>query len=256
MSLLMQGWYGKDARRPAVSDKVLIIGLCASCMAYFIQNQFSFGHIPILTLFWFLIAMSVIASPVKYSLSDVVPARQCRSDGENPVTHKPSLTRQVGSFTIWKFGKYTFCGIIICLMILLITLSLFRYKADLYFEHGRKSLNKNEIMEAIQSYEMAVKNNPLALNYCNVLNGIYLKMAETGVNKDSKEITEGLTNIFSREQTTIWFAKAIDGAEQVQKLYPRDYHSAFTLGQAYHLLDKISPDPTTAGRTGLRHSGK
>ena len=230
----------QGCRKANSPDKVLIIGLCASCLAYFIQNQFSFGHVPILTLFWFLIAMSVIASPVTYSLPYRIPARQCRSDGENPVTHKPVLTGWDGGLTIRKFGKHTFCGIIVCLMILLITLCLFRYKADIYFEHGRRTLNKNEIKEAIQSYETAVKYNPLALNYCNVLNGIYLQMAETGVNKDSKEITEGLTDIFSREQTTMWFAKAIDGSEQVQKLYPRDYHSAFTLGQSYHLLDKIS----------------
>jgi tetratricopeptide (TPR) repeat protein len=230
----------KGCMKANSSDKILIIGLCASCLAYFIQNQFSFGHVPILTLFWFLIAMSVVASPVKYSLPDGMPARQCHSDGENPVTHKPELTRQVGGLTIRKFGKRTFCGIIVCLMILLITLCLFRYKADIYFEHGRRTLNKNEITEAIHSYEMAVKYNPLALNYNNVLNGIYLKMAETGVNKESKKITEGLPDLFSREQTTMWFAKAIDGAEQVQKLYPRDYHSAFTLGQAYHILDKIS----------------
>jgi tetratricopeptide (TPR) repeat protein len=216
----------KGCRKANGPDKVLIIGLCASCMAYFIQNQFSFGHVPILTLFWFLIAMSVIASP---------PDRT-----GNPVNHKPVLTGWDGGLTIRKFGKYIFCSIIICLMILLITLCLFRYKADIYFEHGRRTLNKNEIKEAIQSYETAVKYNPLALNYSNVLNGIYLKMAEIGVNKDSKEITEGLTDIFSREQTTMWFAKAIDGSEQVQKLYPRDYHSAFTLGQTYHLLDKIS----------------
>ncbi len=239
----------KGCKRANSSDKALIIGLCASCLAYFIQNQFSFGHVPILTLFWFLIAMSVIASPVIYSLPDGIPARQCHSparqgcsggDGENPVTHKPELTRQVGGLTIRKFGKRTFCGIIVCLMILLITLCLFRYKADIYFEHGRRTLNKNEITEAIHSYEMAVKYNPLALNYNNVLNGIYLKMAEAGVNKECKKTTEGLPDLFSREQTTMWFAKAIDGAKQVQKLYPRDYHSAFTLGQAYHILDKIS----------------
>lgn len=74
-----------------------------------------------------------------------------------------------------------------------------------------------------------------------MLNGIYLKIAETGANKDSKEIAEGLPNIFSCEQTTIWFTKAIDGADKVQKLYPRDYHSAFMLGQAYYILDKVSP---------------
>ena len=221
----------KGCKRANGSDKALIIGLCASCLAYFIQNQFSFGHIPILTLFWFLIAMSVVASPVLTSMPD----------GENAATHKQGLTRWSNNFTIGRSAKYIFCSIIICLMILFITLSLFRYKADIYFEHGRRTLNKYDIKEAIQSYETAVKYNPLSLNYNNVLNGIYLKIAEAGAKKDSKEIAEELPNIFSRKQTTIWFTKAIDGADKVQKLYPRDYHSAFTLGQAYHILDKISP---------------
>lgn len=41
--------------------KILIATLCSSCVAYWIQNLFSFGHIPIITLFWFLIALTVIA---------------------------------------------------------------------------------------------------------------------------------------------------------------------------------------------------
>ena len=67
-------------------------------------------------------------------------------------------------------------------------------------------------------------------------------MAAIGTSKDPESIMEGLPDIFSHEQTTMWFANAIDSAETVQKLYPRDYHSAFTLGQAYHLLDKISDE--------------
>ena len=35
-------------------------------------------------------------------------------------------------------------------------------------------------------------------------------------------------------------ANTIVGAKEVQRLYPKDYRSAFTLGQAYHLLDGIS----------------
>ncbi|MDP6924687.1 MAG: O-antigen ligase family protein [Candidatus Scalindua sp.] len=131
----------KGCKRACSSDKTLIIGLCASCLAYFIQNQFSFGHVPILTLFWFLIAMSVVASPVITSIPD----------GENAVTHKQGLTRWSDNLAIGRSAKYIFCGFIICLMILLITFSLFRYKADIYFEHGRRTLNKYEIKEAIQS---------------------------------------------------------------------------------------------------------
>ncbi|MHC4320886.1 MAG: O-antigen ligase family protein, partial [Planctomycetota bacterium] len=55
----------KGCRKANNTDKLLIIGLCAGCLSYFVQNQFSFGHISINTPFWFLIAMSVIACPVR-----------------------------------------------------------------------------------------------------------------------------------------------------------------------------------------------
>ena len=40
--------------------RILISALCSSCIAYWGQNLFSFGHIPIITLFWFLMGLSVI----------------------------------------------------------------------------------------------------------------------------------------------------------------------------------------------------
>lgn len=41
--------------------RILIAALCSGVVAFWVQNLFSFGHIPIITLFWFLIAFSVIA---------------------------------------------------------------------------------------------------------------------------------------------------------------------------------------------------
>ncbi len=71
----------KGCKKAVGVDKILIIGICSSCLGYFIQNQFSFGHIPIITLFWFLIGMSVIACSARakpeLSSSDV-------SLGKNP----------------------------------------------------------------------------------------------------------------------------------------------------------------------------
>ena len=246
----------KGCKKANGYDKILIIGLCAGSLAYFVQNQFSFGHISIITLFWFLIAMSVIASPVRYTLSNGnVPLRYLPPDDvRNPIAHEPGRTgwtcqnryRRVGSLSFGKFAKRIFCGIIVCLMILLIILSLYRYKADLYFENGRKLLYKNEPAGAIQSYEMAAKYNPLVLYYRNVLNRIYLKMAVISISKDQESITEDQPNTISREQqTTMLITSAIAGAEEVQKLDPGDYYSAFTLGQAYHLLDKMSDEDTS-----------
>jgi len=228
-------------------NKIFIIGLCAGILAYFVQNQFSFGHISIITPFWFLIAMSVIACPVRYSLSNgdtplgYLPSHDIR----DPITHEPDRIRWIDSFSFGIFVKRIFCATIICLMILLIILSLFRYKADLYFEQGRNLLYKNEVSDAIQSYEMAVKHNPFLLYYRNVLNRIYLKMAVIGNSKGQGSITEGQQNVFSREQTRMWISNAIAGAEEVQRLDPGDFHSAVTLGQAYHLLDKTSEEDTS-----------
>ena len=224
----------KGYKKAVGLDKILIIGICSSCLGYFIQNQFSFGHIPITTLFWFLIGMSVIACSADISLGKNPSMGLSRHQTDNQILTKfnnPTLERLV---------KTIACGLIVCLMILLITLNMFRYKADIYFSNGRKLLNKNSIVEAIKNYEMAVRYNPLEMNYRNVLNGIYLKMAVITLNKNDDSIKGDLPDFFTHEQAKIWLANAIIGAEEVQRLYPKDYHSPFTLGQAYHLLDGIS----------------
>ncbi|MBO1224701.1 MAG: O-antigen ligase family protein [Candidatus Scalindua sediminis] len=244
-------------------DKILIIGICSSCLSYFIQNQFSFGHIPIITLFWFLIGISVIAC------HQTNPPERSRADGQ-------IFTKWFNNPTLERSVKTIACGLIICLMILLITFSLFFYKADMYFYKGRKFLNKNSMIEAMGSYEMAVKYNPLEINYLNVLNNVYLKMAAISLNKKGNNIPPAFLHRggesrgsrgtlrkqevggmekdlagFStparqsrsggQEQATMWWlTNTIIGAMELQRLYPKDYRSAFTLGQAYHLLDGIS----------------
>ncbi|HDY67315.1 MAG TPA: tetratricopeptide repeat protein, partial [Candidatus Scalindua sp.] len=324
----------KGYKRANGLDKILIIGICSSCLSYFIQNQFSFGHIPIITLFWFLIGMSVIACSHSLLPHSLLPQRAAGAatfaatvqgsiggasklavgvrdplislshHQTNPAEHPSERRCRAGSragerqdqaggqiFTKWfnnpsleRLIKTIACGLIICLMILLITFSLFFYKADMYFYKGRKFLNKNSMIEAIGSYEMAVKYNPLEINYRNVLNNVYLKMAAISLNKKGNNIPppaflhrggesrgssarrsllgrgtlrkqevggmeEGLPGFSTparqsrsggQEQATMWLANTIIWATELQRLYPKDYRSAFTLGQAYHLLDGIS----------------
>jgi len=247
----------KGCKKAGGVDKILIIGICSSCLGYFIQNQFSFGHIPIITLLWFLIGMSVIACSVRNPLTDLSSLQT------NPPEHSPAdpserqgragsqiLTKWFNNPTLERLVKTVACGLIICLMVLLVTLSLFFYKADIYFSNGRKFLNKDSMIKAIENYKMAVKYNPLEINYRNVLNNVYLKMAATSkastdkAPTDKAELSSGgpVRTAWpgGQEQTTMWLANTIVGAKEVQRLYPKDYRSAFTLGQAYHLLDGIS----------------
>ena len=131
-------------------------------------------------------------------------------------------------YLVITMAKRIICALIICLIALLITFSVFRYKADMYFYKGRKHLNNNSMDEAIKSYEMAVKYNPLEINYLNVLSNVYLKMAANSLNKQEPV-------------TRQWLEKTIIVAMEVQRLYPGHYRSAFILGLAYHILDSISP---------------
>ncbi len=52
--------YIKMVYRSLHEHRLLIVALGSGIFAYFIQNQFSFPHVPILMLFWFMLGLSVI----------------------------------------------------------------------------------------------------------------------------------------------------------------------------------------------------
>ena len=224
-------WIGSKSANE--TDKILIIGLCAGCLAYFVQNQFSFGHIPIITLFWFLTAMSVVVCSKSYSSSNIVKGQE---DLPSNVIH--NLTGQNKSLN--SYPLISIAGIVVCLMILLVTFSLYRYKADYYFKRGLRLHSNSKINEALQSFEMAVSLNPFALSYQHILNDVYLKMAKIAIIKGRVGGTKNMPGNYTHEQVTSWLTNAINGAEKIQRLYPGDYSSVSTLGQAYYFLDKIS----------------
>lgn len=52
--------YIKMMVRSCGEHRLLVLALGASVFSYFVQNQFSFGHVPILVLFWFILGLSVL----------------------------------------------------------------------------------------------------------------------------------------------------------------------------------------------------
>lgn len=53
--------FGKMVWRHCRNGNILVITLTSGCIAYAVQNLFSFGHIPIITLFWFMVGMAFVA---------------------------------------------------------------------------------------------------------------------------------------------------------------------------------------------------
>ncbi len=54
--------FGAMVWRHCKQGNILVITLTSGCIAYAVQNLFSFGHIPIITLFWFMVGMTFIAT--------------------------------------------------------------------------------------------------------------------------------------------------------------------------------------------------
>ncbi len=230
--MVWRGYREGDAK-----SKILITGLCSGCLAYFIQNQFSFGHVPIITLIWFLVGLTVIACANRSSLKDEVTGETKANRLQNK---RERVSGRGGVLRSERLTKTVLSGCIVVFMAVLVLGTLTRYKADLYFSNARKLLNKKSTIEAIENYELAARLNPFEINYRNILNEIYLKMAAITLNKKRERMKRGLPESFTHEQATLWLKNTILGAEEVQKLYPKDYRSAFTLGQAYHTLGHIS----------------
>lgn len=226
-------------RKTDGKNRVVIIGLCSGCLAYFIQNQFSFGHVPIITMIWFLAGLSAVVCSPRNPLSNE-GIEDTKTDIYLRQDTRERVTRRGVALHSERFTKILLFGCIVAFMVVLTRGTFTRYKADIYFSRAQKLLKKNATIEAIDNYEMAAKYNPFEINYRNVLNEIYLQMAAITLNKKREWVKMGLPESFTHEQATRWLNNTILGAEEVQKLYPGDYRSAFTLGQAYHTLGHIS----------------
>ncbi len=48
-----------------VNNRLIIATLCASTSAFWFQNLFIFGHVPVITLFWFVVGLSVVSCKIK-----------------------------------------------------------------------------------------------------------------------------------------------------------------------------------------------
>ena len=234
----------KGCKKEGGADKILIIGLCSGCLAYFIQNQFSFGHIPIIMLFWLLIGMTVIASSIRRPLTerptlsgDIKDTGYLPADSPINDACSPFSANLIKNHAIRRLVKSTICILVFCLSISVITFTIFGYKADMHFAYGQRLRQEGPlILEKIESYKTAIKYNPLEISYLNSLNGLYHQMVFASLKNEKSNSAD---NTLEYEQTKMWLSNTIDGSKKVLKLYPGDYYSSFMLGNAYHVLGRM-----------------
>ncbi|MDI6734748.1 MAG: tetratricopeptide repeat protein [bacterium] len=179
-------------------NKRLLLGSFVACeIGYLIQNQFSFGLVTILLLFWMVMGMTMVIlnlqiQPVKRSI---------------PTPRIKSL-----------FVRGSLYVLILGMLPVLIYLVFRPFIADSQYRKGFDFVEKHKYAEGVPGLEKAVKTFPYENCYWKVLNSIYVERA----NNDPVE-------------RKMWVKKAIEGSNWLLALIPEDTGSYFNMGMAYSL---------------------
>lgn len=224
-------YISKNYKQLSDQNKMLVLGLVAGILCYLIQNEFSFGNTPIVTLFW--VMMGLCISIVKIS------ERELRIDESDSRTEG---SWEVGKLGSWESGKpehaqppnlptsplrifYRWLGCGITLIALgFSTVFIIRfYRADAYFEYGRRILEYEKVNlqtvteKGIYFIKHAVILNPYETFYRDELCRTYIQMA-------------------FKTKDEAWIQKAYVEANNTLRLIPQHYMGFFHLGMIHQFL--------------------
>ncbi|MBI5309145.1 MAG: O-antigen ligase family protein, partial [Planctomycetes bacterium] len=218
----------KNYHRLTNQHKIALLGLLSGILCYLIQNEFSFGNTPISTIFWVLMGLCIsvikINEAEKAGNTDKTGLTlKTGVIGSNGVVSEACLSRD-GATTRPHIVYRGLCCSIVMLALGLAALFVFRiYKADVYFEYGRRLMAfERENRQAIPGkgifiIETAVQLNPYETFYRDELCRSYLQLAT-----------------ITKDET--WMQKAYAEARNSLGLIPQHFIGFFHLGLIYQTL--------------------
>ncbi|HHT9130228.1 MAG TPA: tetratricopeptide repeat protein, partial [Candidatus Brocadiaceae bacterium] len=223
----------KNYKQLSNQNKLLILGLITGITCYLIQNEFSFGNTPIVMLFW--VMMGLCVSVIKIGeREEVLRAKEKVSEIGGGCEDRELGSLGIGKFEYSQlrtfspshpriFHRWLSCGIVIVTIGFVALYILRLYKADVYFEYGRRVLlynreNLNTTAEkGLYFIEHAALLNPCETFYHDELCRTYIQMA-------------------SRTKDESWLQKAHIEADNSLKLIPQHFMGFFNLGIIYQML--------------------
>ncbi len=226
-------YVGKNYRQLNNQNKILILGLLSGILCYLIQNEFSFGNTPVVTLFW--IMMGLCISIIKINETEISLSTEGGGSRikEGYVDEKLRgwEGRKPGSAQLPKFPssqipvfcKWVGCGIVITAIGFSTVFILRFYRADAYFEYGRRILDyEKENLPAVTEKGLffmkhAIRLNPYETFYRDELCRTYIQMA-------------------FKTKDEAWIQKAYVEASNSLKLIPQHYMGFFHLGMIQQFL--------------------
>jgi len=189
------------------NKKLLMAGFLTCELGYLIQNQFSFGLVTLLLLFWLVMGMTMVIinqDQGEVKMSNLQPKQVINQNFTPRIKNLPLR----GSLYLLILG----------ITIILIYLAFRPPIADSYYRKGFDFVEKQRYAEGVPGLEKAVEIFPYENCYWKVLNSIYVERANNDPDKRK-----------------IWIEKAIKGSNFLLLLIPKDTGSYFNLGMAYYL---------------------
>jgi len=153
--------------RANADQRLLIAGILAACLAYLIQNQFSFGVVAITSLFW-----------VMWGLVMRVGGEDTNPTGQEAVQLQPD-----------KIPWLPVSAVLVVAAII-IYFSFFSFRADLYFKSGKNYLDMRQIPLAVEEFTRSMAVYPLEGVTVSHLGIAYLNLGN--VNEAVKTLNYGL----------------------------------------------------------------
>ncbi len=216
---------GKNYKRLSNQNKYLILGILAGILCYLIQNEFSFGNTPIVTLFW--VMMGLCFSIVKIneaeeglntmkgtSMSGV--SRKGKKSGYTQPDNYPTSPRHI-------FYRWLGCGIALSAIGFAAIFIIRVYRADAYFEYGRRIIAYEK-----ENAQTATGKGQYFLRHAELLNTYETFYRD--------EICKTYIQMAFKTKDEKWIQKAYVEANNILSLIPQHYMGFFHLGMISQFL--------------------
>ncbi len=214
---------GKRYKRLSDQNKLLVLGLLAGILCYLIQNEFSFGNTPIVTLFW--VMMGLCISVVKLNERELTANErdsitEGSSERERPGCAQP-FTLPLSRLRISL--RWLGCGSALVAIGFATVFILRVYRADACFEYGRRVIEYERedlqvtVERGVPFIRQAVLLNPYETFYRDELCRIYIQVA-------------------LKTNNETWIQKAYGEANNTLRLIPEHFMGFFHLGLIHQFL--------------------
>lgn len=222
--LTVFGMYiGKNYKQLSDQSKLLILGLLAGIVCYLIQNEFSFGNTPIVMLFWVMMGLCISVVKIEENErridEDELKTAGSREIGKTVHTHPSGLSTSPLRISYRWLG----CGIALTAIGFVTIFVLRFYRADAYFEYGRRILE----------YEKENLQTVTEKGIYFIKHGVFLNPYETFYRD---ELCRTYIQMTFKTKDEAWIQKAYAEANDTLRLNPQHYMGLFHLGMVHQFL--------------------